>query len=206
MVFRPPELCPNLNLFRRKRAATDLLLDFDMQIASNLNSPKLEDLYQKYKFGNIKQQDRTLYFPSSKLKPFHLPWQPIRETKSWSSLLKKDSEVAQLQTSTTQPKKSKKEDWKNIPASSKEITIAPRGLINNGNMCFMNATLQPLLYTVPFYMFLLGLSKRKLLDQEKTPILDSMIKFVMEFNIYPDPTKGFSKYLFRCCLFDRICL
>ena len=164
-----------------------------MQFASNVEPKGLEDLYQNYKFGNIKNQDKSLYFPLSKVKPFQLPWQPIRETKSWSSLLKKDvvEGPPQIQPPIIQQqKRSKKEEWKNIPASSKEVSIAPRGLINNGNMCFMNATLQPLLYTVPFYIYLLGLSKRKLLDQEKTPILDSLIKFVMEFNPSPDPAKG----------------
>ncbi|KAF8964302.1 hypothetical protein BGZ52_011859, partial [Haplosporangium bisporale] len=33
--------------------------------------------------------------------------------------------------------------------------IQPRGLVNNGNMCFMNAILQPLLHCPPFYNLLI---------------------------------------------------
>lgn len=40
--------------------------------------------------------------------------------------------------------------------------IKPRGLINSGNLCFLNATLQALLACSPFVQLLLGLTKRNI--------------------------------------------
>lgn len=40
--------------------------------------------------------------------------------------------------------------------------IKPRGLINSGNLCFLNATLQALLACSPFVQLLLGLRKRNI--------------------------------------------
>lgn len=69
-------------------------------------------------------------------------------------------------------------------------------MTNNGNMCFMNCILQPLLHTPPFYMFLMGLRQRGGLHPPagiKTRVTDSMLDFVAEFRngTEPaDPLKG----------------
>ncbi|KAG0150884.1 hypothetical protein CROQUDRAFT_651714 [Cronartium quercuum f. sp. fusiforme G11] len=60
--------------------------------------------------------------------------------------------------------------------------IIPRGLINNGNICFANAILQVLVYCQPFYKLIKELSKvTKHEFITKTPLLDSMISFINQF-------------------------
>ncbi|KAK3809584.1 MAG: hypothetical protein J3Q66DRAFT_72707 [Benniella sp.] len=58
----------------------------------------------------------------------------------------------------------------------------PRGLVNNGNMCFMNAILQPLLHCPPFYNLLIQIGKHVVHDfKNPTPLVDSLIEFMREF-------------------------
>ncbi|KAM5352596.1 hypothetical protein ACJ41O_005318 [Fusarium nematophilum] len=60
--------------------------------------------------------------------------------------------------------------------------LEPRGLINTGNMCYMNSVLQVLMYCVPFYDFLSQISKRVVHSfKSETPLLDAMIMFMHEF-------------------------
>ncbi|KAK2459503.1 hypothetical protein APHAL10511_008487 [Amanita phalloides] len=90
-------------------------------------------------------------------------------------------------------------------------TIRPRGLINSGNMCFANAVLQMLVYTLPFQRFFVELGRirgrGRMLDNEKkekednekekeeeeeeekasrTPLVDAMVEFVKEFVVLED--------------------
>lgn len=61
--------------------------------------------------------------------------------------------------------------------------VNPRGLTNTGNICYMNLTLQVLIYCTPFNK-LLRLIKDKalgLLGTSNTPLLDALIKFFSEF-------------------------
>ncbi|KAJ3177962.1 hypothetical protein HDU85_005679 [Gaertneriomyces sp. JEL0708] len=59
--------------------------------------------------------------------------------------------------------------------------IRPRGLINNGNMCFMNAILQPLLHCAPFYNLLKMLAREVAHKLGQVSLLQSMIIFQNEF-------------------------
>jgi ubiquitin carboxyl-terminal hydrolase 10 len=55
--------------------------------------------------------------------------------------------------------------------------IAPRGLINNGNMCFANSILQVLVYCAPFWNLMQLLrreTKGDLSGQSKTPSMDAV--------------------------------
>ncbi|EGG03333.1 ubiquitin C-terminal hydrolase [Melampsora larici-populina 98AG31] len=64
--------------------------------------------------------------------------------------------------------------------------IVPRGLINNGNICFANAILQVLVYCVPFYNLLKHLNLYTSHDfKSQTPLLDAMIGFINEFESIP---------------------
>ncbi|KAG0053308.1 hypothetical protein BGZ83_001347 [Gryganskiella cystojenkinii] len=60
--------------------------------------------------------------------------------------------------------------------------IQPRGLVNNGNMCFMNAILQPLLHCPPFYNLLMQIGKHVVHSfKSSTPLVDSLIMYLNEF-------------------------
>ncbi|KAK7515573.1 hypothetical protein IWZ03DRAFT_379810 [Phyllosticta citriasiana] len=67
---------------------------------------------------------------------------------------------------------------------SKIAFIEPRGLVNTGNMCYMNSILQTLVFCTPFYEFLDLVGKRAAYSfKSETPLLDAMILFVREFPI-----------------------
>ncbi|KAI5800246.1 ubiquitin-specific protease [Peziza echinospora] len=62
--------------------------------------------------------------------------------------------------------------------------LEPRGLVNTGNMCFMNAILQMIIFCGPFYHFLDLLGKNVAHSfKGDTPLIDTMIVFLREFRV-----------------------
>ncbi|OAA53099.1 Peptidase C19, ubiquitin carboxyl-terminal hydrolase 2 [Cordyceps fumosorosea ARSEF 2679] len=69
-------------------------------------------------------------------------------------------------------------------AQQTSVFLEPRGLINTGNMCYMNSVLQVLMYCSPFYDFLAQISKRAAHSfNSETPLLDAMIMFMHEYKV-----------------------
>ncbi|KAL8829932.1 MAG: hypothetical protein Q9191_001725 [Dirinaria sp. TL-2023a] len=67
--------------------------------------------------------------------------------------------------------------------NSRVAFLEPRGLVNTGNMCYMNSILQVLVFCVPFYTFLDQVGKRAAHSfKNDTPLMDAMIMFMREFS------------------------
>ncbi|KAI9815757.1 MAG: Ubiquitin carboxyl-terminal hydrolase 10 [Pycnora praestabilis] len=67
-------------------------------------------------------------------------------------------------------------------AEAKISFLEPRGLVNTGNMCYMNSVLQMLVFCVPFYEFLDQVGKRAAHSfKSDTPLIDAMIMFMREY-------------------------
>ncbi|KAL8841777.1 MAG: hypothetical protein Q9170_000810 [Blastenia crenularia] len=67
---------------------------------------------------------------------------------------------------------------------TRAVFVEPRGLVNTGNMCYMNSVLQILIFCVPFYNLLEKLGKRATHSfKSETPLVDAMIMFMHEFHV-----------------------
>lgn len=68
--------------------------------------------------------------------------------------------------------------------SDKVAFLEPRGLVNTGNMCYMNSVLQILVSCVPFHQFLDYVGRRAAHSfQSDVPLIDAMIMFTREFRV-----------------------
>ncbi|KKK26782.1 ubiquitin hydrolase [Aspergillus rambellii] len=68
--------------------------------------------------------------------------------------------------------------------SDKVAFLEPRGLVNTGNMCYMNSVLQILVSCVPFYQFLDHIGKSASHSfQSDFPMIDALIMFMKEFRV-----------------------
>lgn len=68
--------------------------------------------------------------------------------------------------------------------SDKVAFLEPRGLVNTGNMCYMNSVLQILVSCVPFHQFLDYVGRRAAHSfQSDVPLIDAMIMFMREFRV-----------------------
>ncbi|KAF4627752.1 hypothetical protein G7Y89_g10403 [Cudoniella acicularis] len=69
-----------------------------------------------------------------------------------------------------------------VSTDSRVTFLKPRGLINTGNMCYMNSVLQVLMFCMPFYAFLDQVGKRAAHSfKSDTPLIDAMIMFMREY-------------------------
>ncbi|XP_032830745.2 ubiquitin carboxyl-terminal hydrolase 10 isoform X2 [Petromyzon marinus] len=77
------------------------------------------------------------------------------------------------------------------PLSYKPVSVQPRGLINRGNWCYINSTLQVLVACVPLYHLLRALPLYG--DGERpvsaTPMLDAFIRLMKEYGSMLPPSK-----------------
>ncbi|KAL9597769.1 MAG: hypothetical protein Q9179_004141, partial [Wetmoreana sp. 5 TL-2023] len=68
--------------------------------------------------------------------------------------------------------------------NNRVVFIEPRGLVNTGNMCYMNSVLQILIFCVPFYDLLERLGRGAAHSfKSETPLVDAMIMFMHEYHV-----------------------
>ncbi|CAN0275533.1 unnamed protein product [Lampetra fluviatilis] len=77
------------------------------------------------------------------------------------------------------------------PLSYKPVSVQPRGLINRGNWCYINSTLQVLVACAPLYHLLRALPLYG--DGERpasaTPMLDAFVRLMKEYGSMLPPSK-----------------
>ncbi|KAL8805785.1 MAG: hypothetical protein Q9200_005285 [Gallowayella weberi] len=75
-------------------------------------------------------------------------------------------------------------DFDTTSENGRVTFVEPRGLVNTGNMCYMNSVLQILVFCVPFYDLLEKLGRRAAHNfKSETPLVDAMIMFMHEFGV-----------------------
>ncbi|XP_014328570.1 ubiquitin carboxyl-terminal hydrolase 10 isoform X1 [Xiphophorus maculatus] len=79
----------------------------------------------------------------------------------------------------------------NVKLIHKPVSLQPRGLINKGNWCYINATLQALIACPPMYHLMKSIPLHNEAQRTctSTPMIDNFVRLVNEFNNMPVPSK-----------------
>ncbi|XP_033844488.1 ubiquitin carboxyl-terminal hydrolase 10 isoform X2 [Periophthalmus magnuspinnatus] len=79
----------------------------------------------------------------------------------------------------------------NVKLIHKPVSLQPRGLINKGNWCYINATLQALIACPPMYHLMKSIPLHSETQRPctSTPMMDNFVRLVNEFNNMPVPSK-----------------
>uniref|UniRef100_A0A3B4V0A7 Ubiquitin carboxyl-terminal hydrolase n=1 Tax=Seriola dumerili TaxID=41447 RepID=A0A3B4V0A7_SERDU len=80
----------------------------------------------------------------------------------------------------------------NVKLIHKPVSLQPRGLINKGNWCYINATLQALIACPPMYHLMKSIPLHNEAQRPctSTPMIDNFVRLVNEFNNMPVPSKA----------------
>ncbi|KYO37903.1 ubiquitin carboxyl-terminal hydrolase 10 [Alligator mississippiensis] len=80
----------------------------------------------------------------------------------------------------------------NVKLIHKPVSLQPRGLINKGNWCYINATLQALVACPPMYHLMksIPLYSKSQRPCTSTPMIDSFVRLMNEFTNMPVPPKA----------------
>ncbi|KAF6722634.1 Ubiquitin carboxyl-terminal hydrolase 10 [Oryzias melastigma] len=79
----------------------------------------------------------------------------------------------------------------NVKLMHKPVSLQPRGLINKGNWCYINATLQALIACPPMYHLMKSIPLHNETQRTctSTPMIDNFVRLVNEFSNMPVPSK-----------------
>ncbi|KAK1163522.1 hypothetical protein AOXY_G17023 [Acipenser oxyrinchus oxyrinchus] len=80
----------------------------------------------------------------------------------------------------------------NVKLIHKPVSLQPRGLINKGNWCYINATLQALIACPPMYHLMKSIPMFSETQRPctSTPMIDNFVRLVNEFSNMPVPSKA----------------
>uniref|UniRef100_A0A673MMY3 Ubiquitin carboxyl-terminal hydrolase n=1 Tax=Sinocyclocheilus rhinocerous TaxID=307959 RepID=A0A673MMY3_9TELE len=80
----------------------------------------------------------------------------------------------------------------NVKLIHKPVSLQPRGLINKGNWCYINATLQALIACPPMYHLMKSIPLFTEIQRPctSTPMMDNFVRLVNEFSNMPVPSKA----------------
>jgi ubiquitin carboxyl-terminal hydrolase 10 len=109
---------------------------------------------------------------------------PKPAPKSWASLVGVQPGLGNAMRSSGHVKPSPPPVTK--PVSNGSVRLQPRGLVNTGNSCFANATLQSLLSCPPFLNLLASIKSRNI-PQTGYPALTAFANFALQFKAEPEP-------------------
>ncbi|CCJ30186.1 unnamed protein product [Pneumocystis jirovecii] len=171
--------------FPRRKYKQHLFLKKKTQIETLVESNEISPLNQVLVDEEVLESDVSV--PQSRTAP-----------RSWSDLLKGhgSSYAAVLPSKSVSPIASdtvvnglnQALDAIKLSPEKKHYVLQPRGLINTGNVCFMNVILQVLAFCPPFYNLLDEISKKMVNSSvNDVSLINALISFIREFSVITQP-------------------